>query len=365
MKLSDKNSQLLLIAFLTIIFTGVASAQAQISTTPGFLDAGELEPGTEAEITYFVSVTADENVTLDVEVTEPISSRLWGDDIPIEENEYSQEDISGWVDAPDQITVDPSNEVNREFGGGNAELVVEIDIPDDAEPGYHAGMVRLDPVNVDLDDGFGAGAYSASIPEFMFRVPGEASRQIELSDLEAIRTGEEEVQLLATFRNTGTVTVRSEGGEAEVVNNNGRSEGTVYVSEFTVSPGETTQVDATWSGTDGGQYSLEGTVDYITGEAYVGPPTAEFAITGAIQEAVDVQEGSESSSSSSNDSTPLWIVIMVLVILGAILYSMDIDPFWIVLMLGFIGILSAIVFTGLPNWLLILLVVGLAVAYYM
>ena len=348
---------------LTIIsLASIGSAQT-VSTTPGFLNAGELERGTEAEMTFFVSAVAEQNITLDVQIEEPISSRLWGDDIPVENQEYSQQDIRDWIDVPDQITVDPSNTVRNDVASGNERLVVEMEVPEDAEPGFHAARIELEVTSTNNQQGFGTQIYPTSVPEFMFRVPGEATREIELSDLEAVRTGEDKVQLLATFQNTGTVTVESRGGTAEVVNSNGRSEGTITVPNFEVAPGESVEVDTTWSGSEGGQYSLQGTANYITGEAYVGPPTAQFAITGAIEEAVDVQDGSRQSEQVQN-STPLWIVIMVLVVLGAVMYSMDVDPFWIVVLLGLLAVGAAVVFTGLPNWLLVLLVLGgVAVAY--
>ena len=362
MMFDSKSVCLSVLAILLLFSTGSTAAQSQISTTPGFLDAGNLSEGDDIEMSFFVSVDAERNVTLDVEVSEPMASRLWNGDIPVEQEEYSQQDISDWIDVPDQITVDPSNEVDADFASGNYELRVGLEIPDDAEPGYHAAQIRFTPINTRTGEGYGAGTITSSVPEFMFRVPGEARREIDLTDLEAIRTGQNEVQLLTTFENTGTVTVDSRGGEADVVEN-GKRVGTVDIDGFTVSPGETAQVDATWSGEDGGEYQLQGTVNYITGQAYVGPPTGEFAIQGAIREAVEVEEGTDDPE-QGEDSRPLWIVIMVLVVLGAIMYSMEIDPFWIVLILGFLGVASVILLTGLPNWILALLVLAAAVVLY-
>ena len=364
MKAKNKAFRLPILLILTIILIGGVSAQSQITTNPGFIDAGNLSRGDEIEMSFFVSVDAQENVTLNVDYDQPLASRLWGGDIPVEQNQYSQESIRDWIDAPDQITVDPTTEVQRGFGRGDKLLVIGLDIPQDAEPGYDAGRMRLSPTQSAGGEDFGAGTLTSSMPEFMFRIPGEARRNIDLTDLEAIRTGEEEVQLLATFENTGTVTAVSRGGEADVVDSNGRSTGFVSLSSFTLAPGETEQVEATWSGEDGGEYSLDGTVDYITGEAYVGPPTAQFAITGAIEQAVNIEGGGDDSRQTSEDSTPLWIVIMVLVVIGAVLYSMNIDPFWIVAILGFIGIVSAILFTGLPNWMIIPVLVLSGVLIY-
>lgn len=362
MILDSKPVSLAVLSLLLILFAGLTMAQSQISTTPGFLDAGNLSEGDEIEMSFFITVDAERNVTLDVEVGEPMASRLWNGDIPVEQQEYSQQDISDWIDVPDQITVDPSNEVDADFASGNYELRVGLEIPDDAEPGYHAAQLRFTPVNTQTGEGYGAGTITSSVPEFMFRVPGDARREIDLTNLEAIRTGESQVQLLATFENTGTVTVDSRGGEANVVKN-GKEVGTVDIDGFTVSPGETAQVDATWSGEQGGEYQLEGTVNYITGQAYIGPPTGEFAITGAVEDAVEIEDGTDNPE-QGEDSRPLWIVIMLLVVLGAIMYSMEIDPFWIIMALGFLGVASAILLTGLPNWIFALLVLAAAVVIY-
>lgn len=342
-------------------------AVSQVIATPGFTNVGELEPGESQEIIIYINVDSEDVVPLEADFSTDTGG-AFSDRYLLDESEYSEQPIEDWVELQDIYYVDPSNPVDEDFVTADEELSITIDVPEDAEPGYRTGRIFFTPEESDRsDDGFGASTLTSSIPEFMFRVSGDAERSVEFSDVNAVRTGEEEVQLIQQFENTGTVTTRVRGGEVTIVDDEGRRVGEVELPSVTLAPGEFGEVDAVWNGAEeGGEYEMDGVADYITGQAYVGGGNSRFVVEGSIRDSIDVEDVDEDLEEvEDQDSTPMWLVIMMLTLLGVLMYSMNIDPFWIVISLALITITATILLTSLPNWILALVLVGSAAAFYL
>jgi hypothetical protein len=372
------NRKLLLL--LMVLAMAVNVSGVYIGTAPGVQDLGEVERGETYSVTFYTTASGfDSDIQVEPELSRPNSDFFsqGGDSYEFEPEEASEEDITPWINfRQDSFTV---NEESRtvQVGGSRAEVNGEVnfflDIPRDAEPGYHAARIDLNP---DLDNqGNSQQVSTLSLSQFylVFRVPGDAERDISVMNVEGLRSGDSEVQLNLNVRNTGTVTTQirpNDGDDALNLLNPSTGEQideVVTGSEY-IEPGETKEITTYWNTNqeiEAGSYRVRGSVDYITGNAIFDD---SFDVTSFIQiEPSNEQNDTGSSpdgSGSGSSSTSMTLVLMVLVALGVLMYSFEIDPLWIISVVGFLGISSFILITGLPVYLIGIVLILTAAVFY-
>ena len=359
-----------LLAAAFLLMVSAAVAQSTIGAAPGYRDLGTIERGESRDVTFYITSDASETFELQAGFQEPLYSRVFsGGEI---ENQYSREPIDSWVNFDqDSYVIDPNDTTTVRLENGapvssQGEVTFNIRVPRDAEPGYRVGGVSLSPESTDSGSVVGASNMGIVRPSFAFRVPGEVTRDIELTNLRALRIGDNSAQIIAEFRNTGTVTTRMDSDTLPIVNQASQKVGEIDLGSQTIAPGQYAQLDAVWSGenVDGGEYSIEGTVNYMTGNAYVGESTGSFVLTDQIQERVEVEETSPDGSGQDSEIS-MFLVLLFLVFLGVLLYSFDIDPFWIVIGVCATGMVLLVLSTSIPNWLIPVLLIGVGgLVYY-
>ena len=357
----------LLIASI-IVFSGVVQAPS-LNVAPSSMDLGELERGETYE--YNIYLTPRDTggpVQVSPQIQGPFFSTMFNNS-DVNENIVSQQDIRPWINfQQDSIVADPSE--TRSFDtidGGSvnaaAALPVEITVPEDAEPGYHAARIGFSASGVDGNDGFATSNWVLPFIEVTMQVPGNAERELTMEDAQFLRIGEDQAQIITMLQNTGTVTTDFEGAAVDILNEDGEKVGEVNLNSATLEPGEFQEVDATWeSGNlEPGTYELSGTGDYITGRFFIG---AQGSIEQAIQERVEVEDPSGESTNDGSDM-PTWLVAMIIMLLAVIMYSFEIDPLWIVLIVGLVSISAFVIMTGLPLYVIaITLILGVLMIYY-
>lgn len=359
------------ILFAVIFMLGSVSALSSIGTAPGYQDLGTIERGETRETEFYITSDASAPFELNAGFSDPLYSRIFEGDNEIE-SEFSHEDIEPWVDFPgNPYLITPNDTSVRNLDNGapvtsEGTVNVEISVPQDAEPGYRAGMLNLNPVSQDSSDTFGAANYGIARPTFSFRVPGEVEREIDIEGVRARRIGDDAAQIVAEFRNTGTVTTRMDGKTISVLNEANQEVGQVTFSMRELAPGEIVREDVTWTGdnVEGGEYHLEGTMNFMTGNFYVGSEYSSFVITSQIQDRVEVEESSEPAGEGESGASP-FLVLIFLILVGVVLYSFDIDPFLILVALAGIALITVVLSTSIPLWVIpVLLIGGVAVMYY-
>ena len=180
--------------------------------------------------------------------------------------------------------------------------------------------------------------------------------------MEALRSGDSQIQMNFNVRNTGTVTtqIRPNTGE-DALNlidpSSGQQLDSITTSREFIEPGETREITSYWDSTseiEAGSYQVRGSMNYLTGNAIF---EDSFDVTSFIQ--IDPSEEnnqgtneSSQGSAGSGQQTSSLLVLMVLVALGVLMYSFDLDPIWIIAVLGFLGISSFILIAGLPVYLI-------------
>ncbi|MFB6292563.1 MAG: hypothetical protein ABEI58_04180 [Candidatus Nanohaloarchaea archaeon] len=370
------SKKLILALFLGVILAQGASA-VSIGVVPGINDLGTVQRGETVEVNFYVKTTAREPFVLRPEYTRPSSDffqplKKKDRSYDFEASEASQEEISGWIDwEKEEFRVEPSTKrtvttrTGNKLTGVQGTVTFQLTVPGDAEPGYHAGYVNLNP---DLSKSGGTVQnIGLSRPTFVFRVPGEVRRELEVADVRGLRSGDSSARLDLILRNTGTVTVGVEPAEFSIFQGASKEDeinlGTIYVE-----PGSRKVVRREW-GTGGeleaGEYRARGSLNYITGNAFF---DQTFDITQFVQiqpSETGNQVNRTGGTGGASGDLPLWLVAMILVLLGVLLYSFEIDPIWIVAIVGVTAISFFILMTGLPAWLIaVLIIITFTMIYY-
>jgi hypothetical protein len=367
----------LVIAALLIAMISGSLAQST-GAAPSFQSLGDVQPGQNQKVTVYVTATSyDQTYTVNPEVEQPLASRyLDPQESPIPVEQFSEEDISGWVtfDQP-TFAIDPTNSTPYVLSDGssinaNGEVTFTLSVPSDAEPGWHAGAISLNPEKTAEGAGYGAQTQTLSRPTFAFNVQTgeEPERRLEVVDARGIRTGESTARIDMRVANRGTVTTSIQSGEIDVYNRETENRiGGLSIGYYSFQPQQSEIISATITNDSlsQGSYMLNGSIDYSSSEAFVGQQT--FALSSQIQSdpesPEDFNEGGDEQTEEAG--TPMWLVGLFILVISAVLYSFGFDLFWILVAAGFIGIALFIVLTGVPNWvILVLLTTPVIILYY-
>ncbi|MDY6774137.1 MAG: hypothetical protein SVS85_02955, partial [Candidatus Nanohaloarchaea archaeon] len=144
-------------SFILIVLASlfiVSSTAVSVGTAPGAMNIGELERGQRYAVDFYLMTTAANPVVVNLAYNPPKNTIFESNTtsrytfIPMW---ASEEDMSDWISfQQEKVIVDPSNVITKRFPDGsmikaNAKAKVLIDVPRDAEPGYHAFEVQLNP----------------------------------------------------------------------------------------------------------------------------------------------------------------------------------------------------------------------------
>lgn len=359
-----------LILILLLAAANSVSAQS-VGAAPGEVRLGEIDRGEEETFNiYFTSSGTTEPFEVSLKYQEPFRGSILGGNTYINPEEFSEQEIESWVSFSEETyTIDPSSDTVQNLADGStvradgsAEITVRV--PEDAEPGYHGGQIQVNP-KFPSGSGFGARVLGLARPSFYFRVPGDVERRIEYRGIEAVRTDENQAQIVATFRNTGTVTTALAGGEADISKRDEGNVGTALLNtNLRIPPGETRRMDTRWTSNnvEGGNYEISGTVDYRTGQVFV---SDSFTLTDAPREPVEVdQPGQDDSGPEEGSDFPWLLAILLLVLIGLLLYYAGFDFFWTVTILGMIVIIIFILATDTSIIVLLAAMTGAGLLMY-
>ena len=347
-----------------LLFSGIVSASS-VGAAPSNFHFEEVEPGETIEKQIYVITNAADELVVNPSVSTGPSDRHFSDN-PELANEISEDDISDWIEVDEEAVVDPNESETNELSDGtsvnsNGQFAFQLNAPNDAEPGYYFGRIRLNPQMDRGDEGAGTVNWGESTPIFSFYVSGSAERDIEIIDVEGIRTGEDRVQIVKQLQNRGTVTASLVGGNLTVIDDSGSEVGDIRFGSARLNPGEVAELESTWSSEEvgGGEYEVEGIGDYRSGQAHI---SGEFTLTDVIREPVDIDEP-ESEQDSETDM-PFTLIFIAIIFIGLLLYFLEIDILWISAILGFFGASAFILFSTASSYLIILLFITTGVILY-
>ncbi|MFB6144103.1 MAG: CARDB domain-containing protein [Candidatus Nanohaloarchaea archaeon] len=362
-------NKFVVMALLLAAFVGTAAAPS-IGATPSLRDFGSINRGGSKEVTFYITSDAQNTFTLNP-IAQPVGQSTLMNNAP-DKDMVSEQDVSDWIKfSKDTYTINPDTTETYTLPGGakvEAQGTINVTVnvpflPGQAEPGFHMAQIRLNPdFGVGEGGGFGAAAIGLSVPRVMFTVPGNARREIQLNNAEALRVGPDRVQVILQFQNTGTVTTSFENTNLPIYQD-GRRVGQLNVDNMKLAPGETQEMSLFWTPSDleGGTYRLEGTVDYTSGQFLI---DGTIAFTDTPQPVRQVEQPS-GDGEGEKGSVPLWLFALFVVALAAVLYTFEVSLFWMMLIIGGVSIAFFILTTSASNFLLLVLLTSfVGIIYY-
>ena len=342
---------------------------ASVGAAPGFIDIGEVERGETVERPIYITTNVDENFVVEPSLGPGRPSVKFSDGHNLGK-ETSDQEIKNWITLESSVDVNSSTQETVELSDGSStnvegEFEFTLEVPRDAEPGYHYGMIRLNPDFDSNGDQAGTRNWGETIVNFRFRVPGEAERSVRVERVEGLRSGDNSAVIQMDVRNTGSVTVNLRDEGFEVHHQNG-SDG-VYLDTTKIAPGEVKTIDTSWNTLDedlrAGEYRIQGQLNYMTGDAFVDE-------TFSINDFIEIRPSNNETSSlvpsgDSSQKMPTMLILMFLVLMGSIMYVFELDPLLIVMAVAILGISFFIWFSGLPMFLMaLLLIISAGIFYY-
>ncbi|MBN2013673.1 MAG: hypothetical protein JW778_00685 [Candidatus Altiarchaeota archaeon] len=274
---------------LAIIYLLINSVSAvSVGTAPGVYDLGELDAGTNVAFRFYLMTNAQNDMLVTLSYI-PVHQDMYYQAVTsgyrFIPKEASQEDITSWVEIPrNPLLLSPERvQVVYLQGGGvvraNEEADIVLHIPENADPGYHAGSISLSPQVASGGRGTGVMTIAVTRFIFVFRIAGEAKRDGEIMTILGERLEEKKAKIDVLFKNTGTCTLSARVTELKLYDKFGEHVATLQSGIKIVRPAIIESLTAYWQGeaVKPGTYRVEAKVDYITGyktaEATVEIPT--------------------------------------------------------------------------------------------
>ena len=275
MDLSKSKVFTLLLVGVASIFLMSSGAEAatdfRVGVSPSFLDVGVIPAGESKTVVFNIITPSEDPLLITMEVDGRNADLFGGSQFIDLMDEYSEQDVGNWVnfvDNPVELSIQGES-ISTQEGGirGWRPVNVIIDVPEDAEPGYHTAVIKPIPSTPDEELGQ-TGAKIVALTSFtiLFQVPGEAVRNGNILDITRIPDTGARIGIDTHFQNTGTVTISARAFQ-DVENNGTYVKEIRSASEF-IKPGETVKLKSFLSPSESqpGVYKIDTRVNYITGD---------------------------------------------------------------------------------------------------
>ena len=320
LRMKQSGKAIVILSFILVFVVLSEPAEAlSLGAAPGVMEIGELKRGKEYAVDFYLLTNSKSEMVVGFGTNEAKNSMYARN----RTSRYtfipalaSQEDFLDWIEfIRKRVVVSDQDSFKVRFPDGsivnaNEKVSFIIDVPQDAEPGYHAFEVVLKP-KIGGGSGMGLSTIGVTRPVFIFKVPGEAERKGVIEGVAASRNGNR-VSLDVLFRNTGTVTVSARISSLKIYNETGHYITTVKGGSVLVPPKSTKILRVYWTDEDmtrQKKIKVEATADYLTGritkETMVTVPKAEV-MTGQI--------------TGKKEGFPWWMIILALGVVMLFLY---------------------------------------------
>jgi hypothetical protein len=304
----------LTILSLFVVFMFLASSvnaiDYSVGVSPPVVEAGKIEGGTTKIIKFYINTISDETLLVRLEPQESSFDFFVRDAYKTLKENYSEQSVKGWAEfLSNPVELKPNNEtVAPGYVRGRREINFLLNVPENADPGYH--ILNIMPTPKVLDENFGAvgsGVVALTSVNVLFFVPGEAHRDGIILDVlpEAFSNFGQIIGINTHFQNTGTLSIIARSVNRIYSNNTLVAE--IMSGKEIVMPGEKLALKAplSTSGLSEGDYRIETVVDYTTG-------TASKNTTMSLHPTQTV--------TVSKTEFPFWIIILVIIVILIILY---------------------------------------------
>ncbi|MBI4020214.1 MAG: hypothetical protein HY367_02695 [Candidatus Aenigmarchaeota archaeon] len=215
--------------------------QFQVGVSPPVISMGDVARGESRVVKFFLVTASSNEMLVSLESQRGTLDFFTKDEYKPLMGQYSEQDASGWINfVTNPVELKPSGNQVRTRGGfitGWQEVDFVLNVPGDAEPGYHTVTILPKPsVPVDLGPQ-GVNIVAVVSTNLLFRVaPGEAARKAEVLDVTSEPSGNR-YHIRTFVKNTGTVTISCQADRITVSDSS--TSRTFKSSLDFIGPGET------------------------------------------------------------------------------------------------------------------------------
>jgi len=271
-----------------------------VGVSPGTITLGDVSPGETKIVKFSIFSVSDETLLVYLGSQSgdfDFFNRGYREYMP----QFSEEPTSTWIEfISNPVEIDPT--VSK-AGRGWTDVNVLLQVPEDAEPGYH--VIDIMPTPTVFGQGtapVGTSIVAVARVSIIFNVIGDAKRSGTILDTTAYGYGGAGFHTKTFFQNTGTTTVYARTF-SKVYDSNGTFLGEFASAREYVKPATTTAFDTPIEGAfPEGSYDVDSKVLFTTGDTEKTSTVRLYApITGA---AVKAQE-----------EFPWLVVLIVLIVI--------------------------------------------------
>ncbi len=308
--------------FSLIVFSVLLSVPAfslSIGMAPNVADLGMVEQGSKHIVDIYIITDYERDLLVDLKTgaigskfLDPGRARQTYEFVPLK---ASEQDITGWINYIENPVVLKTDKKGYILKSGstinaNKRATAVLEIPWDAEPGYHACYIDPAPRITTNMKGLGANIITVARMVVVFNVAGDPVRSgyIESFGSEAINTYNERIMI--NFRNNGTTTVIARSDRIRIYDD----KGVIYETKSnfkSVPPGKTSSLISNWNvmSVPPGEYRIKADASWTTGET-----SSEGVITVHERPSIPTAQIIEGAK-----DFPYWIIFLGIVIIGLIL----------------------------------------------
>lgn len=272
--------RLFLLVILLASAVSLGDSKYSIGVSPGIVQLDGIEPDEQKVVKFFVITQSEEPLVLNMEISNGNMDFFSRSGYESYINNYSEQSTDGWLKSTENpVKINPSdNSGLPETIKGWKEISLLLDVPENAEPGYHLINVRPAP-SVDKTSPGKVGTILIASVSFsvLFRVNGDASRQGIILDTVAENYRGSTIDLNTFFKNTGTTTMTIRATH-KIYNSNGTELGTFLSPKETAAPQQVKKIfTPVRLDMPPDNYTISTKVNFITGET---EKRTELKITG-------------------------------------------------------------------------------------
>lgn len=259
---------ILIFSFL-ILFPTTLAQDYILGVSPPFLEL-KIEKGSSRMGSFFVLTPSNSSILVNLESSPGLTDYLSLSGRNSYLQNYSEEDASSWIQ-PFSNPIELKPRPGEQMGDIRAwrEVSFLINVPKDAEPGYH--LVKLTPKPYLPPGSLGpVGVQIATVTpiNLILNVEGKAIREGKILDITGIYS-DGSVLIQVHFLNTGTVTISARATKIEVYDKNNTLIASLSSGTQKVKPGEKITLHSSMpaSKIQDSEIFVHAVVDYLTGSA--------------------------------------------------------------------------------------------------
>lgn len=259
----------------SVLFSIISfSAQSfVVGVSPGSINLGDVEKDSTKLVEFYITTPSEETILVKLETENGNLDFFSRSNYKDFVYNYSEEDATSWVKVINNpVEIKPSNETLAATGGlirGREKISFILDIPKDAEPGYHVLSVKPTPsASSEAIGTVGSQVVAITGISIIFKTPGDAIRKGLILDTETGNYIGNRLEIKTYFQNTGTDTVSARATQ-RIYNESGDVIAEIYSGKNFVKPKEI-KAFSTYLPTNGlslGNYNAYTVVDYTTGKS--------------------------------------------------------------------------------------------------